>query len=93
MIESESYHINNKISQTMQSTQIVASKVQRQTLDIDSLSYNVDNKQNAWLSLNNDLDKQIEEANKYLSSQKEAFVALENFKVESHIDNVNKQAG
>jgi len=43
--------------------------------------------------LNNDLDRQIEEANKYLSSQKEAFVALENFKVESHIDIVNKQAG
>lgn len=42
--------------------------------------------------MNNDLDKQIEEANKYLSSQKEAFVVLENVKVDSHIDIVKKQA-
>jgi len=68
------------------------SKVQNQNLDIDNLSHNVENKQNAWISLNNDLDRQIEEANKYLSSQKQAFVALENFKIDSHIDIVNKQA-
>jgi hypothetical protein len=42
--------------------------------------------------LNNDLDKQIEESNKYLSSQKQAFIALENFKVDSHIEIFNKYA-
>jgi len=56
--------INTKISQTVQHTQAVASKVHAQNLDIDSLSYNVENKQNEWISLNNDLDRQIDEANK-----------------------------
>jgi len=88
--DNENYHLNYKINQTIQDTEIVASKVQNQNLDIDNLSHNVENKQNTWISLNNDLDKQIEESNKYLSSQKQAFVALENFKVDSHIEIFNK---
>jgi len=45
-------------------TQIVESKVQNQHQDINNLTYNVEDKQRAWISLNNDLDRQIEEANK-----------------------------
>jgi hypothetical protein len=43
-------------------------------------------KQIAWSSLNADLDRHIEEANNYLASQKQAFVALESYKISSHVD-------
>jgi len=55
------------------------------------LSHNVENKQSTWISLNNDLDRQIDECNKYLASQKEAFISLENYKVDSHLEIINKQ--
>jgi len=60
--------------------------------DINSLTCNVEDKQRAWISLNNDLDRQIEEANNYLSSQRQAFVTLESFKINSHIELVTNQA-
>jgi len=35
------------------------------------------------------LDRHIEEANSYLQAQKQAFVALESYKINSHVDVVN----
>lgn len=90
-ISSENQLLNSQITKTLDENQICSSKVQNQHYDINTLSNVVEDKQRAWVSLNNDLDKQIEEANKYLSSQKQAFISLESFKVNSHVDIVNNQ--